>query len=90
MASERTLRTRLGAFGFTLENYRRAREFFEKRRFHLGYGGRGKYRGHFHLSASFPENGGARWECYRVYNPALILDNPAEIMKKLAAAGKGA
>ncbi len=71
---------RLKEFGFTLAMYRRAVVFFQSRGFCLGYGGRGAYRGMFHLS----NIDNAIWRSFKCYDPAAILDNPSQIMKQLA------
>ena len=78
----KALETRLKECGIDLALYRTAVSFFEKRGFTLGYGGRGKYGGMFHLSTC---KGGGQWVCKLAEDITTITDAPSGTMKELKA-----
>jgi hypothetical protein len=87
MAGAATIKARLVAFGFTLDHWRRAVRFYADRGFRLSYGGRGRFRGVFHVSrtSSTGVPGRARWQALRAYDPTEMLDAPTATIKQFAA-----
>ena len=79
------LQRELERFDLDLDLYRRAQQFFRARRFTLGYGGRGKYAGRFHLSGLF---GGGDWRAFVTADPTDITDRPGAAMADLQALGE--
>ena len=63
----------------TKDIFHRAQKFFEKRGFAFGFGGRGKYRGKYHLSTMR----GGFWRSKRSMDMYAITDAPHESMKEL-------
>jgi len=87
MATRATICRRLEEFDFDYPHWQRAQEFYRKRGFELGYGGRGRYRGLFHAShlQACKSADCASWVSVRQYDPTSILDAPSETMRTLLA-----
>ena len=79
MASKATVTRKLHEFGFEYSHWTRARAFYFKRGYTLGYGGRGRFRGTFHVS--YIDNG---WHSLRMRDPTELLDAPTATMHKTA------
>ena len=80
MARKTALQRRLEEYGFNLAMFRRAVQFFADRKFSFGYGGRGRFRGTFHISGMF---GGGQWKSFRCYDPSMIMDRPTQVIQDL-------
>jgi hypothetical protein len=74
-----SLERRLTACGIDINLYRTAVEFFSRKGFQLAFGGRGKYRGKFHLSIMR----GGSWRCVSVDDVTTITDEPYSTMQQL-------
>jgi len=89
MAKPSRVKARLAEYGFTVEHWQRAVRFYDDRGFWLRYGGRGRFRGMFHVSRVSGTGvvGRINWEALRAYDPTTMLDAPSTTMKEFAKKG---
>lgn len=78
-----TIEKRLKPYGFTLEDWTRARAFYDARKISLGYGGRGRFRGKFHASHLKPDDKGAFFVSVRADSPQVFFDEPSKVVEGL-------
>ena len=79
MARQTLIEKRLIEYGFSLAMFRRARAFFGDHGYTFGFGGRGQYKGVFHLSTIAD----GVWQSFRCFDPSKIMDRPSAVMADL-------